>query len=96
MRRVFDEANVWPPNSIGRRRRRTTRTERLLRLLQRALPSPDPLDWQTLADGASREIAAQTKEKRPRGAIAGSLLTLLDGNPVMRGWSRLHSHRQPK
>jgi len=95
MRRVIDEAGIWPPNnSVGRRRRRTTRTKRLLRLLRRALPSPDPLDWGALADAASREIAVQTKEKRPRGAIAGSLLTLLDGNPLMRGRSGLHSHQQ--
>jgi hypothetical protein len=59
MRRVFDEADIWRPNSVGRRRRRTTRMERLLRLLQRALPSRDPLDWQALADAASKEIAAQ-------------------------------------
>jgi hypothetical protein len=62
MRRVIDEADIWPPNSVGRRRRRTTRIERLLRLLQRALPSPDPLDWQALADAASREIAAMSME----------------------------------
>ena len=62
MRRVIDEADIWPPNSVGRRRRRTTRIERLLRLLQRALPSPDPLDWPGAADAASREIAAMSME----------------------------------
>ena len=58
MRRVINEADIWPPNSSGRRRRRTTRIERLLRLLQRALPSRDPWDWPGAADRASREIAA--------------------------------------
>jgi predicted ATPase len=43
---------------IARRRRRSTRIERLLRLLQRALPSPDPWDWPGAVDAASREIAA--------------------------------------
>jgi len=60
MRRVIDEAGIWPPNSVGRRRRRTTRIERLLRLLQRALPSGDPWDWRGAADRASREIAAMS------------------------------------
>ena len=59
MRRVINEAGIWPPNSVGRRGRRTTRIERLLRLLERALPSRDPWDWEALADAASREIAAQ-------------------------------------
>jgi hypothetical protein len=63
MRRVIDEAGIWPPNnSVGRRRRRTTRIELLLRLLRRALPSPDPLDWPGAADAASREIAAMSME----------------------------------
>jgi hypothetical protein len=59
MQRVINEATIWPPNSAGRRRRRITRIERLLRLLQRALPSPDPCDWGALADAASKEIATQ-------------------------------------
>jgi hypothetical protein len=62
---VIDEADIWPPNnSVGRRRRRTTRIELLLRLLRRALPSPDPLDWPGAADAASREIAAQPPKWR--------------------------------
>jgi hypothetical protein len=61
MQRVINEAAIWPPTSARRRRRRpTTRTERLLRLLQRAIPSRDPCDWGALADAASREIAAQS------------------------------------
>jgi hypothetical protein len=73
MRRVIDEADIWPPNSVGRRRRRTTRTDRLLRLLRRALPSPDPLDWQALADAASREIAAMSMEGMAAALIKDTL-----------------------
>ena len=46
MRRVIDEAGIWPPNnSVGRRRRRTARIELLTSAPARALPSPDPIDW---------------------------------------------------
>jgi hypothetical protein len=40
------------------------------------------------------QSCAAPKQKRPRAPIAGSLLTLLDGNPVMGGWSRLSSHQR--
>jgi hypothetical protein len=72
MRRVINEADIWPPNSVSRRRRRTTRIERLLRFLQRALPSRDPWDWGALADAASRDTAAQPRHARSEGGEGAS------------------------
>ena len=98
MRRVINEADIWPPSSSSRRRRRTTRIERLLRLLQRALPSPDPLDWQGAADRASREVAAMPPKGgwRPsaRHCWHGPLsLRPFQPSPEANKWSPTRRHQ---